>query len=472
MKQLRQRVRVIAVILLCCVLGVGGWTAATMNKNGSRYINSAYNSRIREARLTTVMGAIYDRSGIVLAESTAPGERSYSSNKSLRRAVSQTVGDLKMQNSTGVELFHASTLLGLGGVRLIEAGRLLTGKDKQGSSITLTIDAGLSKTVSAAMQKFKGAVAVINYKTGEILCMVSTPDYDPEAINDGADAESDSAYLNRVLQGQYAPGSVFKIVTLLCALENIPNVQNETFVCDGELPYEGGVMTCAGGAVHGEISLKTAFGKSCNVAFASLARRLGPDKLRATAEELGFNDDFLFSDIILYSSSLPDDIATEGELLQTGIGQGRVVVTPLHMALIAGSIANEGVMMTPTLIRRVTDANGVATKIAFPSEYKRAMTKENALTLAKYMRYVVENGTGTRAKLKNYKGYVCGKTGSAEVSNDKNTETHAWYTGFLYGDEDHPYAVSVILEHGGAGGRDAAAIAAKALQYTVDHDLQ
>ena len=464
MKQLRSRIKLVAVILLCCLLAVGGWVAVSMDQNGSRLVNSAYNRRLREARSTTKMGAVYDRSGVVLAESKTAGTRSYSSDRALRRAVSQTVGDQMMQSSTGVELFHASELLGLNGLRLKQIGRLLTGREKTGNDLHLTIDAGLSKTVSKLMQDYKGAVTVYNYKTGEILLMVSTPDYDPAEINEGGEAEADSAYLNRVLQGQYPPGSVFKIVVLLSALENIPGITKETFTCTGALEYDGGVMTCAGNAVHGDLTLKQAFSKSCNIAFASIARRLGPEKLLATAEKLGFNDDFLFDDIILYTSELPSDIAADSELVQTGIGQGRVLVTPLHMAMIAGAVANGGRMMEPALIRSSAGA---------PKLYRQIMSGDNALTIAKYMRDVVENGTGTRAKLRNYSdGYVCGKTGSAEASNDKTAKTHAWYVGFLYGDDEHPYSIAVVLEHAGSGGQAAATIASKTLRYVIDNDIK
>ena len=139
----------------------------------------------------------------------------------------------------------------------------------------MTIDGELTAYISSIFPEGKnGAVCLINYKTGEVLAWVSKPDYDPADLLDGStegDDIADTAFLNRCLQGLYMPGSTFKIVTLAAAIEADPNVLSQKFLCSGSWDYEGGTIVCAGGAVHGEVDLVTAFTKSCNITFGKLA---------------------------------------------------------------------------------------------------------------------------------------------------------------------------------------------------------
>ena len=222
---------------------------------------------------------------------------------------------------------------------------------------------------------------------------------------------------------------------------------------------------CAGGSAHGNVDLKTAFKKSCNVTFGKLAYQLGLDRLRATAEQFGFNENFKFGDFIVYNSSFPKSVSGMSELVWAGIGQGQVLVTPLHMAMIAGSVANRGVMMKPMLVQKITNSLGVNVSTGMPAVYRQVMPDAVAGRIAEYMYEAVQSGTATRAKIRNYT--VCGKTGSAEVSDDKSVETNAWFTGFVY-DDAHPYAISVVIEGGGAGARMPSELAAKALKQAIE----
>ena len=153
-------------------------------------------------------------------------------------------------------------------------------------------------------------------------------------------------------------------------------------------------------------------------------------------------------------------------LVWAGIGQGEVLVTPLHMAMISGAVANGGVMMQPYLVKEIQTSLGQTTQKGAAKPYRQVMRGDTAQTIAKYMYEAVESGTASRAAIRGYT--VCGKTGSAETSDDKNKATNAWYTGFLF-ENDHPYAVSVVIEEGGAGGNLAAETAAKALQYAIQY---
>ena len=464
MKELRRNMRLIGALVLCLFIFVGGWFGYTTWTQGSRWAMSSRNTRLTSAKNSVVMGSITDRDGYTLAWTDADGIRRYSNDYAIRLAVSQTVGDTMSMSGTGVQTFFASTLVGMSGSIIDRTWQWLSGETTRGDDIQLTVDAKLCGVIAQNFPAaYNGAVVVINYKTGEILAPVSMPEYDPESL--GAPV-ADTAYFNRVLQGTYTPGSTFKIVTLASALENLPGALNHVFTCTGSHEFGNGVVTCLSGTkAHGQLDLKGAFTQSCNVAFATLSYELGQGALLRTAENFGFNDDASFSDVMLYASRFPDDIGSVSELAWSGVGQGRVLATPLHMAMIAGAVANGGVMMEPKLIRQVTGSTGLPRPRVTPGVYKRVMTASTASIVGDYMREAVRSGTGSRAAISGYT--VCGKTGSAEVSDDKSVDTNAWFVGYLE-DENHPYAVAVVLERAGSGGNLAATLAAKALSEAIE----
>jgi len=460
MRELRRNMRIIAVVLLILFVGMGGAFGYNAYIQGTRWMMSANNARINSARKRVVMGTITDRSGVVLAYTDADGERCYASDREIRRAVSQTVGDTMGMSGTGVETMHAGTLLGFNGSIIDRAWTWLSGETTHGDDIRLTIDAELSAYISEQFpEDYNGAAVVINYKTGEILALVSKPDYDPYKA--GGSGVADSAYWNRCLQSQYAPGSVFKIVTLAAALENRDGIENRIYTCEGSRLFEGVAVNCAGGNIHGDIEMDEAFARSCNITFAALSYELGGAVMIDMAERFGFNDNFKFQDLMLYQSNYPEDIGSIGELAWSGVGQARVQVTPLHMAMIAGCIGNNGVMMSPRLIAQVTGSTGIPRLRSANGVYRRAVSADTAAVIGRYMREAVEDGTGYRAAVDGYT--VCGKTGSAEISNDKSIATNAWFVGYIE-EETHPYAIAVVIEEGGSGGDKAARLAGKALK--------
>ena len=464
MKELRRNLRILAVLMVAAFLFMGGWFAMTVYTQGSRWTVTSYNSRLSNARKTVAMGTITDRSGVILATNDSTGKRVYATSQSVRLALSQTVGDQLSMSGTGVETFHSGILLGMSGSLIDRAWQFISGEETRGDDIRLTVDAGLSAYIAENFPAgYRGAVAVINYQTGEVLAMVSMPAYDPVNVQ-SRDVE-ESAYLNRCLQGLYAPGSVFKIVTLASALENRPGVASALHTCEGSRAFGTVNVTCAGGAVHGEMSLESAFAHSCNITFAQIAYELGAATLQKTAEAAGFNDNFQFADLVLYESSFPTDIGSAGELAWSGVGQARVLVTPLHMAMIAGAVGNGGLMMEPRLIAQVTGAAGMSKPRTAGGPYSRAMSERAAGIVAQYMRTAVASGTATRAAVSGHT--ICGKTGSAEVSDDKSVPTNAWFVGFV-DEPEHPYAVAVVIERGGSGGDRAATLGGKALAKAIE----
>lgn len=464
MRELRRNMRMIGIILLCLFLGVGGWFGYSAYMQGTRWMISGNNARLNSARKRVMMGTITDRNGVVLSYSDTDGSRCYAADSDVRRALAQTVGDTLSMSGTGVETMHAGILLGFSGSIIDRTWQWLSGETSRGEDIRLTVNAELSAYISEQFPDgYTGAVALINYKTGEVLAMISKPDYDPYKAG-GREVE-DTAYLNRCLQGRYAPGSVFKIVTLAAALENKTGVSSRIYTCEGSRLFGDVPVTCAGGNIHGELTLEKAFADSCNVTFAALSYELGGTEMIETAESFGFNDNFTFQDLVLYESSYPADLESVAELAWSGVGQARVLVTPLHMAMIAGSIGNGGVMMSPKLIDQVTGSTGIPRLRTSGGAYRRVVSENTARIIGSYMRETVEDGTGYRAAVDGYT--VCGKTGSAEISNDKSVATNAWFVGYIE-ESEHPYAIAVVIEEGGAGGDKAARLAGKALKKAIE----
>lgn len=428
--------------------------------NGEQWFLTPYNPRLISAKQTVEVGDIKDRQGEILA-TNKDGERVYNSDESVREAVSHVVGD-SFGKTIGAETFFAKYLYGYDRSAVDKFIDVFQGDDKKGSDISLTIDAELSDAILKAMDGRAGAVAVINYKTGEILASVSSPNFDPEDLKQRSDEEeTGSQYVNRVTMGRYPPGSTMKIITAACALEN--GVDDFTTTCDGSVTINGAVIRCAGDAKHGKVDLEKAFEESCNTYFAQLANELGAAKLTKTAEEFGFNVDFSFDDITLYESKYNAG-NSDSDLAWSAVGQFEDLMTPLHGAMIAGAVANDGVMMEPKMLLDVS-FNGNVGYTMKPRKYRTVLTQSVASQLQSLMEGVITDGTGSRAAIDGVT--VCGKTGTAEYVEDGEKKEHAWFSGYI-DSEKHPYSVCVILEGAGSGSKNAAPLAKEALSKAMD----
>lgn len=464
MKELRRNMRIVGTLLLCGILVLAIYLNYTVMIYGNRWTNSANNTRLITARKNVVAGDILDRNGVVLATNDSDGSRVYNSSSDIRRAVSQTVGDPLGMSGTGVETFYASTLLGLSSNIFDRFTQWVSGADQRGSDIHLTIDAKLSEYIMEAFPSGKnGAVVLMNYKTGDVYSFVSLPTYDPKRVAKRSDEDADAPYLNRATQGLYPPGSTFKIVTLAAALESLAGIENREFYCAGEMTVGDGFVTDNEGNGHGDLTLQSAFTRSCNLTFGSLALELGNGRLKSKAENMGFNTNFVFRDMVVYESSFPD-AASDYELAWAGVGQGRVLVTPLHMAMIAGAVANDGQMMEPQLISSIVGDSGIPQVRTGAGAYKRIMSSGTAQKIQQYMLDTVGSGTGKKAKVDGHQ--IAGKTGTAEVSSSKSVKPHAWFVGYCT-EADHPLALAVVVENGGHGGDVAAPLAAKIFKRAV-----
>lgn len=466
MKRMKHNIRVVLCATLALFAVLGGYLLYATYSYGGRWFTTPYNTRLRNAKNSVIPGDITDRNGTVLVTTGADGQREYPVSDEMRRAVSHVIGDTQGDVPTGAETFLAADLLGFNASLTDRIAQLFAEK-RRGSDVQLTIDAALQTFIAQQFPEGKyGAVTVINYKTGEVLSLYSNPEYDAAHPEQFKDADN-GVLINRATQGRYAPGSVFKIVTLACALENIPDVQSRTFTCTGSLDVTNEMkLTDTGGEGHGTVTLQQAFAQSCNIAFGQLALELGQEKLRETAEKMGFNGNFLFEDLIVYESLFPKSIEDKGELAWTGVGQGRLTAVPLHLCMIAGSVANGGWMAEPQLKLSVKDSAGGVRNSLNTKNYLQTMQPETAQVIQSYMLGTVTDGTASRAAVEGHS--IAGKTGTAQVnSSGGKYDPHSWFVGYC-AEEEHPYAVAVVVENGGSGGKAAAELAGKVLQKAIE----
>lgn len=469
MKALRRNMRVISALLLSLFVAFFAYFCYSVYFFGGRWFANPFNPRLSAQKQVVRAGTVVDREGVVLAQTNNQGERLYASDEKTRRSLSHVIGDSGGNVANGVETFHAQYLLGFKTNLAERVFQVFQGSDRRGDDIQLTLSAKLNTYISEEFPSGKaGAAVILNYKTGDVYAMVSKPDFDPRKIELAKQDVSSSALFNRATQALYPPGSTFKIITLSAALQNLQDVRSRKFECTGLFLVQNQPVTDAGNNVHGVLSLDDAFAKSCNITFAALTLEMGYDLLSREAAAYGVGENFLFRDLVVYNSKYPTDARNQDDLAWSGVGQGRVQMTPLHMAMIAGSVANNGTMMEPRILKQVSGPQGQRRVLAGAKVYRQAVQPDVAAVLKEDMIAVVQAGTGTNARMSGLR--VGGKTGSAEVSDDKSIETHAWYVGFIDGSE-HPLAIAVVVEHGGSGGQVAAALAKKFLNKAISLGL-
>ena len=294
--------------------------------------------------------------------------------------------------------------------------------------------------------------------------MVSKPDFDPNTLKEIWEEivvdENNSVLLNRATQGLYAPGSTFKIVTTLEYLqENNNNITGYEYNCRGLFELDESIISCYHGTVHGEVDLKESFAESCNASFANIGSHLNEYSFKKTLKTLLFNEQLPLDLPSAKSQHVLDNDTTDSDMLQYAIGQGDILMTPMHLNLITQAIANDGILMEPIVLDYVTNNQGIIVKDFKTDEYKQLMTEEEAEILTTFMQEVVNSGTAT--SLQNDLYTVAGKTGSAEFMVSSSV-SHAWFTGFA--PVDNPQiCVTVIVEEGGSGSKVAVPIAKKIL---------
>ncbi len=423
-------------------------------------INNSYNNKRAELLADRVVrGKIISADGQILASTQTDEDGNERRTYDYGNMFAHAVGFF-YKGSIGVEAISNFMLLTCDNSIAEKLTNDLQGIRNKGDNVITTYRTDIQRTAYDAMGNARGAVVVMDVKTGEILALVSKPDFDPNNIMNTWDAlnedEDSSALLNRATQGLYPPGSTFKIVTALEYIRENEDLSKYEFDCNSSYTYDGITINCYHGSSHGNVDLTSSFAKSCNSSFANISSTLDKKAFEKTCSGLLFNRSIPCPYTYKNSYVNINKRSDSADLLQTGIGQGKTQVTPMHMLMITSAIANNGVLMRPMAVSYITNSNGTVVRTYKSTEYGRLMSDDEAGKLRELMRSVVTDGTGR--KLKGTTGYeAAGKTGSAEYSEDKK-KSHAWFTGFAPYD-DPKIAVTVIVEDGGSGGETAAPIA-------------
>lgn len=436
------RVTYVFVTLFLVMMGYICYFNVVKSKD---FINSPYNRRMDTLAKYVTRGKILDKSGKVLAktstDSSGQEKREYPYGREFAHVVGYTA-----KGRYGLESRMNSELLTSNSFFLEKIKNDFQGKKNEGDNVVTTLDVNLQKAAYDALGDHKGAVVVLEPKTGKILAMVSKPDFDPENVEENwkkLNSDSDARLLNRATQGQYPPGSTFKVVTALEYIREHGNPDDYSYVCQGQIEAGSNTIHCFGGKVHGEVSFRDSLAYSCNTSFSNIGEGLNVSKFRKTTKDL------------LFDSKLPGDISYKGssftlssnagtaERMMTAIGQGKTQVSPYHMALITSAIANGGTLMKPYLVDSVTNYSGAVISSNKPEKYGNLMTSKEASMLKDYMTSVTKYGTAASA-MSGTSYSTAGKTGTAEYSSDKNKD-HSWFIGMSNVD-DPDLAISVVIE--------------------------
>lgn len=420
---------------------------------------SNYNRRLWEREESVIRGTIYDRRGIVLAESKVNDEGSQTRVYPYGSLYTHSIGyNARSYGKTNLELSYNNYLLRTESIAEIIQYGIDDSKMSRGCDLVTTLDHRLMEKAREEMQGRNGAVVAIDPKTGEVLCLFSNPSFDPneDKLTENwkdLSVDENSPFLPRATKGMYAPGSTFKIAVAAKAIES--GLRDFTVDDNGTVRIDGRDFSNSGSKRYGRIGLIDGFKQSSNVMFAQLGVELGADGLKDAAEQFMVTEPIPF-DIETSSPKWAYDSMSKTELASVGIGQGKLLTTPMNIALAAAAIANDGVMMKPYLVSSAVSSNGVSVYKASPEVLADVVSADTAAEMTEYMIACVESGTGSNARIRGTS--VAGKTGTAQ--NEREGKEHAWFVGFAPAD-DPQIVVAVIQEYSGASGGSACAPVAK-----------
>lgn len=452
MKQLKRR-----TLFVLCFVGImvvlSGVFCVRLVLHGREWASSSVNwNAYSSGKLA--QGSIYDRNGVLLYDCET---QTYGDSRLLRTSTLHLVGDRQGNIGGGAKRLFSDKLVGYNPI---------TGLNKKGNKLYLSVNANLNQTAYEALDGRAGTVAVYNYQTGEILCLVSAPSFDPtddkqvQAVADG-DSRYEGAYINRFFSSTYTPGSIFKVITAAAALEHL-DTGSFSFHCTGSYEINGSKVTCP--KKHGDLDFGTALAKSCNGAFAQLALELNGTVLEEYARKAGLLDSMTISGYPTAAGSFEAAAPGTLDLGWSGVGQFHDQVCPATMLTLMGCIAGGGNAATPRLDHKITSPTGLPVGLDRSAESSIGWKEETCQTLRKMMR---DNVLQTYGQEQFGSLPVCAKSGTAEVGSGQ--EPHAWFVGFV-DEPEHPYAFVVVVEHGGWGSSTAGRIAASVLKQLDQED--
>ena len=400
-------------------------------------------------------GSVRDRDGLLVL--TNGERREYADDAMTRMATMHLLGDRYGYIEAPLINTYADKLLDYNSI----TGVYTT--SETGNVLNLTLSAKACVTALEGLGNRKGTVGVYNYKTGEILCMVSSGTYDPDDMPDMETIESydyyEGVFLNRFTRSVYVPGSIFKLITAAAAIDNIPDVFDRSFYCEQETIIGGEYITCE--QYHGGISFGTGLVKSCNIVFGELAVELGPETLTRYAEAAGVNSAVSFDGTTVAEGNFDLSGAGDNDVAWAGIGQHTDLINPCQFMTFVGSIAAGGQAASPYVVDSVETPSGEKVYEAQRTMLDRTMSESTAAALTEMMRNDVVQNYGTYSFPD---VYVCAKSGTAEVGDG---EPNAMFAGFVQ-DEDYPLAFIVIVENAGSGSAVCTSIAGDVLYACME----
>ena len=449
MKRIAQRAWAL-VVLMALLLGGILFFLGDYALNASWWVSYRGSPHLSSSGLNNA--TVVDRSGEILM--TMGQKTSYAEKKAVRRSMIHWLGDREGKIFAPAVSEYADEMSGYNPIT-----GLYTFSDHSGE-IELTLSASLQETAMKAMGDKRGVIAVYNYKTGEILCAVTTPNYDPddppklteEELN--SNAAYDGLYWNRFTRSTYSPGSIFKVATTAAALETIDDIQEQTFKCTGKVKYGPDTVTCE--KVHGKVNLKQALAKSCNCAFAQIAEQLGKGALEKYVDKFGVVDSLSFDGITTRAGNFDLKGAADVEMAWAAIGQHTDLINPASYMTFMGTIAGGGTAAQPYVVKRVVRGDETVYKAAV-TKTDRTMSRDTAEILQELMANNVTASYGAY----NFPGLtVCAKSGTSQQGGEKTS--NALFAGFV-SDAEYPLAFIVVVEGGGYGASTCVPIISKVL---------
>ncbi len=475
--KLNKRIITVMVTVLTLFLILVGYLTYFTIFTAPNLVKSNYNQRIWEKEKKILRGAIYDRTGTILAESKQEGdeqERVYPYGS----LYAHTIGyNSRTYGKTNIEFEFNDYLLETQSMIDVLKKERNGGKDDEekedpltkGANLSLTLDHSLTKLAAELLGEDNGSVVAINPVTGEVYCLYSSPTFDPNEVKltekwDELNERSDSPFFARATQALYAPGSTFKVITAAAGIDE--GYEDFTFDDEGKTTIGGKVFRNASEKAYGEIDMADALRVSSNVYFTRLSQEIGAKALEKKAEDFCIMKKVPFDIPANASGGAFDDIDKAG-LGSVAIGQGKLRVSPLNMALVACAIANDGIIMRPYMVAEAFFNDGESVYNADTKVLSRATDSYTARKIKEYMVGCVESGTGTAAQVSGIE--VAGKTGTAE--NELQGKTHAWFIGFAPANNPQ-IAICVMKEYSGRGGGSVCApIASKIIEKALDIGL-
>lgn len=443
-KKMLYNITAVFLILFAILIGYFIYFTIAKQKEISAHTQ---NTRLNSLETEVIRGNIYD-SSLELLATTENDVRYYLKGDTYAHAVGYS-----QSGKTGIEAYANKQLVYPSYTLLSLLKNAIFNEKFEGRDIVLTLNHKYQSAIEEAMNGKKGGAVLIEATTGKIRGMYSSTSFDPNKIIENWTAlntdTKDTPLVNRATKGLYPPGSIFKVVTTLAyMIEEGTSDLNFTHNCTGSISGEDYTIKCYNQIVHGEIGLKEAFAQSCNTYFIALNQHLSSGSLKKAAEAVGFNKDLPYDMDYSISRFNLTNSDSEFEKAATAMGQGRTLTSPLHMAILAAAIANDGVSMKPYMLDYSMNKNGSVKVRNLPESEGVLMDEAKAKVLQELMIEVLD--TGTAKQVEEWGFTVGGKTGTAQNETDKD---HSWFMGFIRDDEgeSEPLALAVIVEGGGQG---------------------